>query len=577
MKYTNQLAMERPALSAIRRALPANRSHLFLRLMPYSFNAPEEFGQLQTLIHECLTADDLLRRSTALTDLVSLFDCGLQDVPRRHDLIAEIAGYVRSRCFSCVAVETQFVAMLDMSGVTLDEFKADRVTAGVPILVGEVRWRKGEPTSIWRALDPLSEAVAELTSQPFEALAALPERERMAGIRLVRLFCMFGKPGTKAPIVQARLHFLRTLGIPVWRALAGPGFSQSRDDPGMYGEPAIRRLELALVAGTYAADSDTSETTGSAAERNAAETPLASGVPDPDPLMHTVVTGKFPIPRDDTDKNQLMQYEPLRRSMPVARLPSQAELDESHAQLLVEFPWAGAALSALFDELNGRRAFGTVRLGFHPLLLVGPSATGKSRLARRLAEVFGIQSMTISLAGMTDAMSILGTARGWSSGQPSPLLQPILKGCASVLMCFDELDKAADSTRNSPTVHAALLSLLEPEESKRWRDPFLQVECDLRPLLFVFTCNDTTHLSAALRSRLRILEIDRPTTAQLLCVVPFVLRDVEAEWGLPPGALDGISIQTKSLSGISSLRELRRAVIAAARVWTTSLASAHRH
>jgi len=289
------------------------------------------------------------------------------------------------------------------------------------------------------------------------------------------------------------------------------------------------------------------------------------------------VSGKFPTPRDDMDKNQLMQYEPLRRPMPLARLPCQAGLDKARTQLLTEFPWADSALSALFDELNGRRAFGTVRLGFHPLLLVGPSGTGKTRLARRLAEVLEIQSMTISLAGVTDAMCILGTARGWSSGQPSPLLQPILGGCATVLMCFDEVDKSADSTRNSPPVQAALLSLLEPEEARRWRDPFLQVECDLRPLLFVFTCNDTTHLSAALRSRLRVLKIDRPTSAQLLCVVPFVLRDVEAEWGLPLGALDGISIQSRSLSGISSLRDLRRAVIAAARIWTTSMASAHRH
>jgi hypothetical protein len=84
--------------------------------MPYSYSAPEEYGQLQTLVHECLTVDDPLRRAAALTDLASLFDSGLREVPKRYDLIAEVAGYVRSRRFSCIAVETEFVARLDMDG-----------------------------------------------------------------------------------------------------------------------------------------------------------------------------------------------------------------------------------------------------------------------------------------------------------------------------------------------------------------------------------------------------------------------------------------------------------------------------
>ena len=574
MKQKPYPSTERPALSAIRKALPSDRNHLFLRLMPYSYSAPEEYGELQSLVYECFTVEDPLRRATAITDLVSLFDAGLQDVPRRHDLIAEIASYVRSRHFSCVAAEAEFVARLDMVGVTIDEFQTERGTAGVPMLVGKLRWHQGEPWLIRRALSPLLDAVAQLTSQPIEVLAAMPIRERMAGIRLIRLFCLFGRPGTIAPVMQARVHFLRTVGVPVWRALASPAFDCLPVDPGMYGEPAMRQIELALCDGAYAVDAGAMRPSTVASEDAAVEVSAASAVPE---LWHTFVSERFPPSRDEEDEALMKRYEPLRKPMRVAQLPTSAGLDDRHALLRAEFPWAEPALAAVFDELQGRRAFGAIRLGFHPLLLVGPSGTGKSRLARRLAEVFGIQSMTTSLAGLTDSMSLLGTARGWASGQPSPLLQPLLKGCASVLMCMDELDKAADMTRNSPPVQAALLSLLEPEEARRRRDPYLQVECDLRPLLFVFTCNDTTPLSAALRSRLRILHIDRPTSADLSRVIPYVLRDVEQEWGLPSGALDGISIHPRSLHGLSSLRDLRRAVTAVARVWISNLASTNRH
>lgn len=575
MTQTPHSSSERPALSAVRRALPVDRQHLFLRLMPYSYSAPEEYGDLQALVHECLTVDDPLRRATALTQLLSLFDGGLRDVPRHHDLIAEIASNMRLRCFSCVAAEAEFVARLDMVNVVLDEFQTERGTAGIPLLVGKVHWHQGEPLTIRRALDPLLDAVVQLTSQPAEVLAGMPLKEQMAAIRLIRLFCLFGRPGTSAPVQQARLHFLRTVGIPVWRALAGTAFDGRPVDPGMYGEPAIRQIELALCDGAYAAGEGAVPPPPRAKEDAVVEMPTVSL--GPAGLWHTFVIDKFPPARDDDDKALLKRYEALRHPMVVAQLPTLAELDDRHALLRAEFPWAEPALGAIFDELRGRGAFGAVRLGFHPVLLVGPSGTGKSRLARRLASVFGIQAMTTSLAGATDAMSILGTARGWSSGQPSPLLQPLLKGCASVLMCFDELDKAADMTRNSPSVQAALLSLLEPEEARRRRDPYLQVECDLSPLLFVLTCNDTTHLSAALRSRLRILAIERPTAAHLLRVVPYVLRDIEQEWGLPSGALDGMPVQPRSLHGLSSLRELRRAVAAAARAWISDLAGAPKH
>jgi len=542
--------------------------------MPYSYSAPEEYADLQALVHECLTVEDPLRRATALTDLLGLFDGGLAGLSDPHEFVVEFVSHIQARRFSCVAAEAEFVARLDMVKVTLDEFQAEAGTAGVPMLVGDVRWFNSLPRTIRAALGPLLAAVDELTRRPVEDLMAMPARERMAGIRLLRLFCLYGCPADRAPVKEARMHFLRTLGIPVWRVLSAPGFDALTVDSGMYGEPAMRRLELVLRDGTYADGDDETpdfiESDGPAFDLS--DEPASEG-----PLWHTVVADKFPTPRDADDKAQLRQYEPLCQPMRVAPLPTAASLEEKHALLRTEFPWAEAVLAGLFDELKGRRAFGTLRLGFHPLLLVGPSGAGKSRMARRVAEVLGIDSMTTSLAGVTDAMCILGTARGWSSGQPSPLLKPLLKGCASVLMCFDEVDKAGDQARNSPSVQAALLSLLEPEEARRWRDPYLQVECDLRPMLFIFTCNDTTHLSAALRSRLRIMNVERPTSAQLMQVVPFVLRDIEHEWGLPSGALEGISIEQRALRGLSSLRDLKRAVAAAARVWISELASRHGH
>jgi hypothetical protein len=188
MSRTAPISLERPTLSAIRRSLPAERSHLFLRLMPYSYSAPYEYGELQTVVYHALVPDDSTRCVEALEQLAALYDHGLGDLPARSDLLAEVAFRIRQRHFSCLAVELEFVTRLGMDDITLDEFKIRGEIAGVPMLVDKVRWFKGKPMSISSALRSVEEAVAALTAMSADEIAAMPVRERMAGIRLIRLF-----------------------------------------------------------------------------------------------------------------------------------------------------------------------------------------------------------------------------------------------------------------------------------------------------------------------------------------------------------------------------------------------------
>ena len=287
--------------------------------------------------------------------------------------------------------------------------------------------------------------------------------------------------------------------------------------------------------------------------------------------------GTFNQPNDSSERDILKRYEILQRPLPLAALPSIKRLSSIQSQLRQEFPWAVDAIEAVFGQLRARRQFGSVRLAFTPLLLCGPPGTGKTRLARRLGEVFDLETMILKLGGANDALSIMGTNRGWSSGQPSPLRRPLLKGTASALIVLDELDKPANGAKNSAPIESALLSLLEPEDARHWHDGFLQTECDLSGMLYIATCNETTWMPGALKSRFRMVDVRRPTMSELRSVAPFVARDIEAEWGLESGALQGVPFEQLLPPRMASLRQLRRAMQSAIAKWLDAPGQSIKH
>ena len=120
---------------------------------------------------------------------------------------------------------------------------------------------------------------------------------------------------------------------------------------------------------------------------------------------------------------------------------------------------------------------------------------GKTRFARRLAEELNLAFRAISIGGMDDSRALLGTSRGWSTGQPSSLLDLLLNANSpSAMVLLDEVDKASDRSVNSAPVSSALLGLLEAESARRWFDSFLQTECDLSMVSFILTANSLSRL-----------------------------------------------------------------------------------
>ena len=65
--------------------------------------------------------------------------------------------------------------------------------------------------------------------------------------------------------------------------------------------------------------------------------------------------------------------------------------------------------------------------------------------------------------------------------------------------------------------------------------------------------------------------------SELRSVAPFVARDIEAEWGLESGALHGVPFEQLLPPGMSSLRQLRRAMQSAIAKWLDAPGQTTKH
>lgn len=226
--------------------------------------------------------------------------------------------------------------------------------------------------------------------------------------------------------------------------------------------------------------------------------------------------------------------------------------------LLFEFPYAVEVVDFALADLVGR-----ITVHFGPLLLVGDPGGGKSRFARRLGELLGVNVWRTD-ASRADGAAFGGTDRRWYSAEPChPFLAVAQGGIANPLVLIDEIEKSA--TRNDyGRLWDCLLAFLEPETSARYPDPALQTNLDLSQVSFVATANSLAPLPSPIRDRFRVVTFPKPTSADLDALLPAIIADLAKERGLdaswvPP--LDGTerTAAARSWRG-GSVRRLRRIV-----------------
>lgn len=210
---------------------------------------------------------------------------------------------------------------------------------------------------------------------------------------------------------------------------------------------------------------------------------------------------------------------------------SESAVERAYIETLLELPWDKASRDSRdldgAEEILNRQHYGlekvkermleflavrmlTGKAGSQIICLVGPPGTGKTSVAKSVAEALKKQYVRICLGGVRDEAEIRGHRKTYVGAMPGRVAAALKQtGVKNPLMLLDEIDKLGSDYKGDPA--SALLEVLDTEQNYAFRDHYVEIPIDLSEVLFIATANSRDGIPRPLLDRMEIIEVNSYT------------------------------------------------------------------